>query len=169
MTMFDVMEHVVEPSKVLAECLRVLRPGGRLALVFPPYYDITAGSHLPGYATTFPALNLFFTTRALRSATRRYLERSVWPWRDYLRDVPTDKLWNMNGLTVRKFHRITANSGFRSVLTRYIGHLDHRLSRSRGVKRAILMPAFLSAETLARLPVVREAFCWRVVAMLEKP
>src|SRR5262245_41817819 len=44
--MNDVLEHVVSPRSILRECRRVLRPGGLAAIVFPPYYDVSAGSHL---------------------------------------------------------------------------------------------------------------------------
>ena len=36
--MNDAMEHVDEPLEVLQECYRVLKPGGRLYVNFPPYY-----------------------------------------------------------------------------------------------------------------------------------
>lgn len=56
-TMYDVLEHVVSPRATLDECWRVLRPGGLLATVFPPYYDILG-------ARTFTA-----TPRVFRAST----------------------------------------------------------------------------------------------------
>lgn len=166
--MNDVMEHVVSPADVLAECWRVLRPGGRLALVFPPYYDITAGSHLHGYATTFPGLNLVFSTRQLKSATSALLaERGVDTER-FLREVPSDKLWNQNGLTVRGFKRLVRSSRFEPELMRFLGHADHRISGHRGFGAALRLPLFLLAELPAQFPLLQEAFCLRVCALLRK-
>jgi SAM-dependent methyltransferase len=50
---YDVLEHVHEPERCLAECFRVLKPGGSLMLVFPPYYHPT-GAHLEGYVSHLP-------------------------------------------------------------------------------------------------------------------
>ena len=168
-TMYDVMEHVFRPRDVLAECLRVLRPSGQVAVVFPPYYSLFAGSHLHGYATSIPGLNLLFSTRALRSATRRHLDQTAWPWRDFLRDAPTDKLWNMNGLTVRGFRRLVAESAFEMRTLRYFATRDHRTSSKSRRAKLLLLPAFLFFEALAATPILREVFCSRLVAILEKP
>jgi SAM-dependent methyltransferase len=168
-TMNDVMEHVVSPAEVLAECWRVLRPAGRLAVVFPPYYDVTAGSHLHGYATSLPALTALFPTDALRQATIVVLdERYGAAWRRTLREVPTDKLWNLNGLTVRGFRRLVSGSRFTAERVRYIGHLDHRLSDLTGIGLAARLPVFILAEIPAQLPLVRELLCLRVCAILRK-
>jgi SAM-dependent methyltransferase len=168
-TMYDVMEHVLRPREVLAECFRVLRPGGQLAVVFPPYYHLTAGAHLSGYATSFPALNLLFSTRALRSATAQHLDRGDREWREFLRDAKTDKLWNLNGLTVCGFRRLLTESPFEVRMLRYVGNVDHRLSRMPRAKKRLFLPAFLFFEALAAMPVVREAFCIRIAAILAKP
>jgi SAM-dependent methyltransferase len=167
-TMYDVMEHVVVPEQVVNECWRVLRPGGTLAAVFPPYYDLWGGSHLHGYATSLPGLNLFFTTKALRSAATILMESHGIPYRRYLREEPTDKLWNMNGLTVRKFQRLVRQSSFRVDMMRYVGRHDRRMTKKTGREAALLMPAFWLFETAARLPLVREAFCSRICALLRK-
>lgn len=47
--LFDVIEHVGRPEKTIAECFRVLKPGGYLYVEFTPYYSIT-GHHLYDYA-----------------------------------------------------------------------------------------------------------------------
>ncbi len=168
-TMNDVMEHVVSPDRVLAECWRVLRPGGRLALVFPPYYDVTAGSHLPGYATTVPGLNALFSTRTLKRAATVVLEEREGPrWHDFLREEPSDELWNLNGLTVRRFRRLVERSPFQVERRTYLGHMDHRLSDHRGLGLALRMPAFLLAELPAQVPLIQELFCMRVCCLLRK-
>ena len=43
--MNDAMEHVDKPEAVLAECARILKPGGRLFVNFPPY-NHPFGAHL---------------------------------------------------------------------------------------------------------------------------
>lgn len=36
-SLFDVIEHLIEPKRLLAECIRVLKPGGRLYVTVPAY------------------------------------------------------------------------------------------------------------------------------------
>jgi 2-polyprenyl-3-methyl-5-hydroxy-6-metoxy-1,4-benzoquinol methylase len=43
----NVMEHVDEPERVVAEIRRVLRPGGQALIQFSPLYYSDSGSHLP--------------------------------------------------------------------------------------------------------------------------
>jgi SAM-dependent methyltransferase len=168
-TMNDVMEHVIDPQRVLAECHRVLHPGGRLAVVFPPYYSFHGGSHLQGYATRAPGLNLLFPTRVLkRAAARRLREQGIDP-RPFLREVPTDKLWNQNGLTVRGFAALVERGPFVVEQQWLLGHLDHRLSEHRGRAAALRRPMFLAAEAAARMPLLREAACLRIAALLRRP
>jgi SAM-dependent methyltransferase len=167
--MNDVMEHVIDPQGVIAECARVLRPGGRLALVLPPYYSFQAGSHLHGYATRVPGLNLAVPTRVLKGAAlRRFAELGI-DHRPFLREEPSDKLWNQNGLTVRAFDAMVAESPFRVEQRRLIGYLDHRLSDHSGRAAAIRMPVFWAAEAAAAAPLLREVAASRVAAILHLP
>lgn len=47
--LFDVIEHVKNPSTTISECKRILKPGGILYVEFTPYYSIV-GHHLYDYA-----------------------------------------------------------------------------------------------------------------------
>lgn len=167
--MMDVMEHVVDPDQVLAECARVLRPGGRLALVFPPYYDLTQGSHLHGYATRVPGLNLLFPTRTLRRATRKLVEEKGVDFDRFFRDVPTDKLPNQNGLTVRGFRRTVRESSLEADWIYCMGHLQYRRLRETGSLFGSAKAAYHAAQIAAELPLLQEATCSRICAVLRKP
>lgn len=164
-TMDDVLEHVIDPQSVLQECSRVLRPGGVVLASFPPYYCVYGGSHLEGYATRFPAMNLLFSTRALRSATEIYLEQQGVDRRPYLREVPTDKLWNQNGLTIRRLRDILARIPLEQRIE-YIGLRDRRKASARDPLPA---PVFGLFERVARVPVLQEALCSRVALELRRP
>ena len=166
-TMFDVMEHVVAPRDVLAECFRVLRPGGKLAVVFPPYYALRGGPHLHGYVTWLPGLNLIFTTRALRSAAAKRLAEQGIDYEPYFREVPSDRLWNMNGLTARHFRRLVARTGFQWEIRRHTSHFEFR--RRKGTMPTVIAPVYWSFRILANVPALRELFCERVVALLRRP
>jgi SAM-dependent methyltransferase len=168
-TMYDVLEHVISPRDVLAECHRILRPAGVLALAFPPYYDVRNGSHLPGYACRLAWLNLLFTTRQLRSATAAHLDQDHPNWHEYLRDVPTDKLWNLNGLTVGGLHRLVDELPFDVEDIRHIGHHDRRISRKDDADVQRLAPIFAAFEFAARTPLLRELWCSRLCVLLRKP
>lgn len=168
-TMHDVLEHVVSPSAVMSEVYRVLRPSGLFATVFPPYYDLTGGSHLHGYVTSVPGLNLVFPTRALKSAARQHLDQHQLNWQAYLREVPTDKLWNMNGLTVRGFKRLVRESRFEPVSIRYLGHRDPRTRNTNPAPLSpTVRPVVRALQGLAQVRVVQEAFCSRVAALLRR-
>lgn len=164
--MNDVMEHVIDPGRVLTECARVLRPGGRLGTVFPPYYDVTAGSHLHGYATRVPGLNALFPTRTLKAATGRRLEEQGITYRPLFRDIPSDKLWNLNGLTVAGFKRLVSRSAFTPERLWYLGHRDHRLIE--GATPPLRRVAFAAFELPAQIPGLQELCCVRICALLRR-
>ena len=61
--MNDAMEHVDKPEAVLAECARILKPGGRLFVNFPPY-NHPFGAHLSDLIG-MPWVHLFFSDKTL--------------------------------------------------------------------------------------------------------
>ena len=61
--MNDAMEHVADPAAVLAECARLLKPGGRLFVNFPPYGH-PYGAHLSDLIGV-PWVHVFFRDETL--------------------------------------------------------------------------------------------------------
>ena len=104
---YDVMEHVCDVGKTLEECLRVLRAGGSLYAIFPPFHHPT-GSHFESWLSKMPWPNVLFPCRALVKAGTDIISRRADSYRpNPLR--PTDRLWGLNGITIRKLRRITSN------------------------------------------------------------
>lgn len=68
---YDVLEHVNDPRRSIAEIHRVLRPGGVAYLVFPVYWG--ALSHHLDYVTMVPGLHWFFSPQALVRAVNSVL------------------------------------------------------------------------------------------------
>lgn len=60
---FDVIEHVTNPGKMMKEAQRVLKPGGILYVEFTPYYSIT-GHHLYDY--TWLPIHLFLSKSLIK-------------------------------------------------------------------------------------------------------
>lgn len=165
---FDVLEHVQDPERVLGECRRVLRPGGRLFAVFPPYWHPT--EHHLGLVTRMPCLHWFFSGRDLvRTYDRLIRERgpaAAW----YRRRSPNLASWErghtLNGITVRRFQRLVARSGFvpvaRPALPLFqVGRRIERQPLWRGLAGMFGM--------LVHVPGIREFVSHRVVAILERP
>ena len=61
--MNDFMEHVADPPAVLAEAFRLLKPGGRIYINFPPYRH-PFGAHLSD-AINVPWVHLFFREKTM--------------------------------------------------------------------------------------------------------
>lgn len=168
-TLLDTLEHVVAPDLVLLECYRVLRLGGRLAVVFPPYYSFTSGSHLHGYATRLPGLNLLFPTSVLRSAVHRRLIEQRVDYATFLRDIPTDKLPNQNGLTIGTFRRLVERTEFQVEYLENRAYLEFDTPDRRRQAKPARRVVFAAARLLARAPLLEEVACSRVCALLRRP
>jgi len=156
--MNDAVEHVADPGAVLRECLRLLAPGGRLYLNFPPYYH-PYGAHLSD-AIALPWAHAFFSEKTLIGAYKRLVrdlpdgaerislrtgERADGGERR--QDGGGDRLTYINHMTIKRFRAL-------------LGELPAEcLYYSEEPLRGFLRP-------LSRLPVLREFFVKMVVAIL---
>ena len=68
---YDVLEHVEDPRRSIAEIWRVLRPGGLSLNVFPVYFG--AQSHHLDYLSNVPGLHWMFSARTLVRAVNSIL------------------------------------------------------------------------------------------------
>ena len=164
---FDVFEHVRDPSRVLAECDRVLAPGGRAYIVFPSFFQPT--EHHLGLATTAPFIHYFFRPRTLVAAYADLLDErgdgASWYRREPRELQPWERGHTINGLTVRRFRRLAREAGF-TIQDQVRLPLGSVGRRSQG---SILMRAVAGAmKPFARLPVVEEAVLHRATFVLRK-
>ena len=99
----DVIEHLSNPSKVIAELRRVLKPGGFLVISFPPYYH-PFGHHLYDYIN-IPWAHLIFSEDILIEAVRRTAQRVGTSGRfppEYVIEI----FRGLNNMSVRKFRKV---------------------------------------------------------------
>jgi SAM-dependent methyltransferase len=160
---YDVLEHVSDPGKTLEECLRVLRAGGSLYAVFPPFYHPT-GAHFDGWLSKMPWPNVLFSCPALVKAGAKILEDRGDSYRpNALR--PTDRLWGLNGITIRKLRQIA-----RRLKANFEIHLAPLFSPQNRKWESWRMKYFAPLfAILRRTPVAQECFTHRIILTMTKP
>ncbi|MBQ1936075.1 MAG: class I SAM-dependent methyltransferase [Clostridia bacterium] len=150
--MNDAMEHVDKPEAVLSECLRILRPRGRIYINFPPY-DHPYGAHLSD-AIGMPWVHRFFTEKTLIQGYKELVA--------HLPDGPS---------------RVDFRISKKEDGTEYFSYINHMsIRRFRGIlNRLNLHPIYLHEaplrgflKPLAKLPVLKEFFVKMVVCVIEK-
>ncbi|GAA4704703.1 class I SAM-dependent methyltransferase [Brevibacillus fulvus] len=150
--MNDAMEHVEQPEKTLAECFRVLKPGGHLYINFPPYYH-PYGAHLSD-AIGIPWVHSLFSEQAMIEAYKRLV-----------RDLPDGS------------DRIKFRFSKRADGTEYFSYINRMtIARFRRIQKGISHPAVYQREiplrstvsALAKLPGLREYFVKMVVCVYQK-
>ncbi len=155
--LLETIEHVAEPAAVLAECRRVLRPGGRIVVTFPPYRS-PWGAHLfqhvaiPWVHMLLPEREILELWRGLhRSATAR---TGSWVTPSQARRIDSagtiDQLWSLNEMTVATFLGHCAQSG--------LSMIELELKTIRGL-----------AGPLLASPRLREYVVTHVTAIMELP
>jgi SAM-dependent methyltransferase len=161
---YDVFEHVASPEQVLQECWRLLRPGGVLHAVFPPFHHPLQGSHLDGYVSRSPFANLLFPCPTLAVAAEELMRKRGQKYRPPVFH-PTHKLWGMNGLTLSRFHGIVRRIPFSKVRCEH----EPLISPFRKKWDPWKMKYYaLPFKLAAKVPFVWEIFTDRVVAELTK-
>jgi SAM-dependent methyltransferase len=160
---YDVLEHVCDPGKTLEECLRVLRPGGSLYAVFPPFYHPT-GAHFDGWLSKMPWPNVLFPCSALVQAGTDIVSKRADSYRpNQMR--PTDKLWGLNGITIRGSKKIAANldAGFMVDLAPLFSPQN---SKWESWHLKYFAPIF---HVLRGVPLLQECFTHRIILTMTKP
>ena len=150
--MNDAMEHVDRPDEVLAEVRRILKPGGRLYVNFPPY-NHPFGAHLSDLIG-IPWVHLFFGEDTLVEGYKQLCET-----------VPDGD--------ERISFRISRNEKGKEYFS-YINHMSIKrfqgLREKAGMKvayyREVPLRGFL--KPLARFPLTKECFVKMVVCVFEK-
>ena len=150
--MNDAMEHVAQPERVLKEALRLLRPGGRIYVNFPPY-NHPFGAHLSDVIFV-PWVHLFFSDKTL-----------IEVYKDLVKDLPDGE--------ERIHFRISKNEQGEEYFS-YINKMS--IKRFQKILRSLNITPVYYAETplrsffapLAKLPGLKEMFVKMVACVIEK-
>jgi SAM-dependent methyltransferase len=154
----DVLEHVDDPEQVLAECRRVLRPGGLLIALFPSFRMLDA--HHLDRAISWPGLHYLLSMRTWAAGLNAFLlEHPEAGFEPFSEAVATRfhgcVTRDLNGMGLRQFAVIAEASRFER---RHLG-LIHRPTPDNG--RSPLLK--LAYRTLCRVPGLDEVLAQRVV------
>lgn len=150
--MNDAMEHVDEPDRVLGECYRILKKGGKLYLNFPPY-NHPYGAHLSD-AIAMPWVHCFFSDQTMIEAYKE-LVKDLPDGQDRIKfRIDTDAhgveyFSYINHMSIKRYNNILSKSPF---TVKYY---------SEEPLRHILKP-------FAKLPFLKEFLVKMVVSVLEK-
>ncbi|MBI5652223.1 MAG: class I SAM-dependent methyltransferase [Chloroflexi bacterium] len=129
----SVIEHVRDPQAVLCECARVLKTGGGVFVVFPPFYGPLSG-HIDDYIL-IPWFHLL---------PRRVVERALMQHQPLGILTPRDAFavyTTLNGLTTFDFRRFARRAGFRFEYWRARPFLTHPGTRfAVGLLAALRQP-----------------------------
>lgn len=150
--MNDAMEHVDKPEAVLRECRRILKPGGRLFVNFPPY-NHPYGAHLSDLIT-IPWVQCFFDDATMIAAYKELCKTVPDGEERIAFRISTDEKGKeyfsyINRMTIKRFQRIRRSVGMR---------MDYYYEAPL---RSFLTP-------LARLPFFKEYFVKMVVCVFQK-
>ena len=147
----DAMEHVEKPLKTIKEALRVLKPGGKLYINFPPYFH-PYGAHLSD-AIGMPWVHMIFSEDTLIKAYKKQVE-NLPDGEERIKFRISEKngresLSYINKMTIHRFNNILDKL---NIFPEYYKEVP--------LKRAV--------KPLLRVPYVREMAVKMVVCVIEK-
>ena len=150
--MNDFMEHVDDPARALQEALRLVRPGGRIYINFPPYYHPT-GAHLSD-AINIPWVQLFYSDAELIKAYKVLIhglpdEKERLALRFYTDENGVERIGYINKMTLKKFKGILKSL-----------HLTPYYYKE--------IPLRWYFTPLAKLPGIKELFVKMAICTIEK-
>jgi SAM-dependent methyltransferase len=161
---FDVLEHVDNVERCMKEIYRVLKPGGKAFLVFPPFYQ-PFESHLR-FVTHMPALQWLIPSKTLTQAFVREIESHTDSyWYKPHAHQGWEKLPYLNGVTQRSFKKILAKIPFELEWQSRTPILSHT-KRFPALRKVIVSP-LLKLMSTTRL--FDEILLDRIAVILQKP
>jgi SAM-dependent methyltransferase len=164
---FDVFEHVQDVPQALAECQRILRPGGQLFVVFPSYYQPV--EHHLSMVTRCPGLQYLFSGRTLLKAYCEILNErgssADWYRRRSIDLEPWERGNTINGTTLAQFRRYIRGGHWLTLrhIRKPIGSIGRNASKS-----LLLRGISLLCHPFALLPGFEEIFLHRISFILQK-
>ena len=162
---YDVFEHVQDLEIVMNECRRVLRPGGFVLAVFPPFFQ-PLEAHLT-LVTKTPALHWIFSGQTLTDAYNQIIDdrgdEAHWYKSENTKLEDWEKLPHLNGITIRKFKKIISKNKMWSI--DYWGN-NPILSDGRKAEMLIFKILRIFFIIPARIPLLNELFLGRICCVL---
>lgn len=121
--MNDFVEHVSEPERAIVEAIRLLKPGGRIYMNFPPYYHPT-GAHMSD-VIYMPWVQLFFTEKQLIAAYKELVkglpdEQERLDLRFSTDENGVERFTYINRMTLKRFRKILKDLNITPALYREI-------------------------------------------------
>ena len=162
----DTFEHVQSLEKSMAECYRVLKPGGKLLAVFPQFLQ-PFESHL-NFVTNFPCLHWFFNPKKI---SEKYFEilKERGPTAEWYSGNKNnlenwEKLPTLNGTSIRDYEKILKRNNWSN--TKWIKRPI--LTDGRRSKKLIFKLLSFLFYPLIHIKYLDELFMGRICVICEK-